>query len=135
MTPLVRPLAAAILALGMAAAGPAQAPAKPSAPHLSQTCFYINQTSGFSAAGDSAVNLRVGVRDVWQLTLFAPCLDIDWSQRIGLKTNGSSCVVLAAPTPDPFSNFTGSVSNFLSICLQGPPCTLSTIGRLVLFWT
>jgi hypothetical protein len=88
---IIRPLAIAALAFGLAAAGAAQAPAK-ATNQARGACFYISQTNGFSAAGDKAVNIRVGVRDIYQMTLFAPCLDIDWSQHIAIKTHGSSWV-------------------------------------------
>jgi hypothetical protein len=84
-------LAAWGLALALAGAAGDATP-KSNAPPSGRACFYANQADGFAAVDDSTVNLRVGVRDVYQLKLFATCPDIDWSQHLGLRSRGSSWI-------------------------------------------
>ena len=63
-------------------------PAKPA-----QACFWARNVDGFAATSDQrTVNLRVGVHDVYQLTLFAPCEDVDWNQTIALRSRGSDWI-------------------------------------------
>ena len=80
---MIRTLALASLA-ATALAGPAAA-----APAAHQ-CFFANQLSSWTAAGDSTVNLRVGVNDFYQLQLLGPCPDLKWAESIGIKTRGGS---------------------------------------------
>lgn len=53
-------------------------------------CFYARNVNGFAAQSDRIVNVRVGVRDVYQFELFAPCPDVRWNQALGLQTRGGS---------------------------------------------
>jgi hypothetical protein len=89
-------------ALSLPAATAAAKPAKPSA------CFYSRNVDGFNAPNDTTVYLRVGVRDVYEAKLFAPCTNIDWSQHIALKSgvsdwvcegSGATGVEIFAPSP------------------------------------
>jgi hypothetical protein len=77
--------AAALLALSATAAGAADPPAK--APARNQ-CFWTRNADGFAAADEHTLNIRVGVRDVYQFEMFGPCQDIDWNQRIALVSRG-----------------------------------------------
>ena len=78
------------LVLSVAVAGSASAqdvkPAKPATPP--RQCFWINQVNGFSSPNQETVYVNVSVRDVYELKLFGPCLNVDWTQRIGLKPWG-----------------------------------------------
>lgn len=91
--------AAALLVLGAAHATSAD---KPSAP---RQCFWNHQVNSFAAQSDRAVNLRVGVKDYYQLELFAPCPDVEWTQKIALISRGSSTICsgldaeVVTPTP------------------------------------
>lgn len=68
-------------------------------------CFWARNVNSFNAVDESTVNLRVGVKDYYQLELFGPCPDIDWAQKIGLESRGGSSIcagldaVLIAPSP------------------------------------
>ena len=77
--------AAGLLALtaGQAAAAPPKAP---------KACFSARSVTNFSAVDDRTVNIRVGVRDVYQLDLFGFCPDIDWQNEIAIKSRGSSFI-------------------------------------------
>lgn len=77
--------------IGLAAALPglmAQTPATAAPDKPSNACFYGHNADGFSAKGDRTVYVRAGIKDIYELTLFAPCLDIDWAQHIALKSRG-----------------------------------------------
>jgi hypothetical protein len=80
---LAAPLLAA-LALG-AASQAAAADAK-------QQCFYTRNVDNFAAIDEHVVNVRVGVKDVYQFEMFGPCPNIDWSNRIALISRGSSWI-------------------------------------------
>jgi hypothetical protein len=60
------------------------APARSSQPK--HECFNARFVTSFSAPDQETVYVRVGVREVWKLKLFAPCLDVDWRTSIALKT-------------------------------------------------
>ena len=57
-----------------------------------RSCFLARNVSSWAPAGDTVVNLRVNVRDYYQLTLLGPCRNIDWNQRIGIEHRGSSWI-------------------------------------------
>ena len=48
-------------------------------------CFYARNISSWAAQDDTTVNLRVNVRDFFQLKLLAPCNNINWTERIGIE--------------------------------------------------
>ena len=70
----------AIAAVGLISLGPAMAKSptepKPAAKARSQ-CFWTHQVNNFASTDDRIVNLRVGVRDVYQLEMLGRCTDID----------------------------------------------------------
>lgn len=78
---------AGLASLAALAAAPPALAAKPKS-----QCFYARDVNGFAAPDDRTVNLRVGVRDVYQMELFAPCPEIDWSTRIAVVSHGSSWI-------------------------------------------
>jgi hypothetical protein len=78
--------ALALVALS-AAAQAADAPPRPR-----QSCFYARDVNGFNAADSKTVYLRVGVKDVYRLDLFATCPDIDWDWKIGIVSRGSDWI-------------------------------------------
>lgn len=82
-------LAAAAAALSGGGAAPAGAADKPSPP---RQCFWNHQVNSFAAQGDRTVNLRVGVNDYYQLELFSPCPDVEWTQKIALISRGTSTI-------------------------------------------
>lgn len=86
------PIALALAALALAdSAGSQPAPAKPVA-NSGQSCFWVRDVDGFNAPDDRTLYIRVGVRQIYKLTLFGNCLDISWKQHIGLATHGIDSV-------------------------------------------
>lgn len=79
-------LCAAPLLAALALTGTAQAAAR------KDNCFYARNVSGWRAADDQTVYLRVGVKDVYQLDLMGRCSDINWNERIGIKSRGSDWI-------------------------------------------
>jgi hypothetical protein len=56
-------------------------------------CFRAGDVNNFWGATDDSVLVRTGVRDVYRLELSGVCHDIDWANRIALKsTSGSSWI-------------------------------------------
>ena len=41
---------------------------------------------------EQAVNVHVGVKDVYRLELFGRCPDIDWNQQIALVSRGGNSI-------------------------------------------
>lgn len=80
---------AATLALTVGAStGPtASAAPTPSAP---RSCFWVRDVNNFAAADDENVYIRVGVKEVYQLTLFSHCFNVDWVHHLGLFSHVSS---------------------------------------------
>ena len=76
---------ACIVALLACAALPAAAATGPA-----RQCFFARDLSSWKEVGDRTVNLRVGVSDLYQLDLLAPCPDLPWAEAIGIETRGGS---------------------------------------------
>jgi hypothetical protein len=51
-------------------------------------CFSADTVNGFTPRGDEAVDVQVGARRHYRLELSGFCPDVDWSQRIALRTPG-----------------------------------------------
>jgi len=68
---------------------PAKAAPKAATP---RQCFYSSNMSSFKEAGDRAVYVRVGVKDLYRLDLFGTCHDLRWAQTIGVESRGSSWI-------------------------------------------
>ena len=89
-------LTSAALASGLAltaasglAADSGNAPPPPK-PNTGPACFWAREADNFSAPDDKTLYVRVGIHDVYRLTLFGNCLDISWVQHVGLATHGMS---------------------------------------------
>lgn len=81
--------AASLLSLTVATA---QSPVEPSAAVAKpkRQCFWTHQVTNFASSDNRVVNLRVGVKDVYQLEMFGRCNDVDWTQRIAVVSRGGS---------------------------------------------
>ncbi len=79
------------LALSATAAGPPSGAAA-ATPYRGPACFWSRNIDSFAAPDDRTLYLRVGVRDVYELRLFAPCLDVDWTQHLAVRSRGSSWI-------------------------------------------
>jgi hypothetical protein len=86
---------APLVALALAAAGPqaaaARSPADPSG-KPTRSCFFTDAANGFAAADDNTVNVRVGVKDVYQFEMFSPCRDIRWSEGVALVSRAGPTI-------------------------------------------
>lgn len=85
--------AASLLALSAAATpvAVAKSPLEPAA-KPKRECFWSHQVNSFASDDDRIVNVRVGVRDVYQMEMFGPCHDVDWSHEIALVSRGGSSI-------------------------------------------
>jgi hypothetical protein len=82
-------LASLAMATSVGAVASAQ-PAYPRPPEHANACFWARNADSFAPVDDTTVNLRTGVRQVYQLKLFAPCTDLDFSESIALRSRGAS---------------------------------------------
>jgi hypothetical protein len=56
-------------------------------------CFLAYQVNGFHPIDYDTVQVTVGPRTIYELELFGTCRDINWSERIALRsTSGSSWI-------------------------------------------
>ena len=86
MKPLALTLTAGallLLATGQAAAQATKAP---------KACFSARNVSNFAVVDDRTLNIRVGVRDVYQLDLLGICPGIEGQNEIAIKSRGSSFI-------------------------------------------
>src|SRR5688572_10608824 len=81
--------AAALMSVGAAAPGAAKSPLE-GAEKPKRQCFWTSQINGFASDDDRIVNVRVGVKDVYQFEMLGRCVDVDWSHRIAVVSRGSS---------------------------------------------
>ena len=85
------PLAFAFVLSGtVIAACAATAPSARGPATANRQCFLASQVNDFSGATDDSVLVRVGVNNVYQLQLSGMCHDIDWANRIALRSTGGS---------------------------------------------
>lgn len=75
---------AALLA-GFCVSAAAQSP-----PKQHPACFWQRSITNFAANDTSRVYLRVGGNQVFELTLFAKCLQLNWVHRLAIRSRGSS---------------------------------------------
>jgi hypothetical protein len=61
-------------------------------PGRHNACFWTREINNFAATDDRTLYLRVGVRDVYQVNLFSPCLDIAWAHHLAIRSRGSSVI-------------------------------------------
>jgi hypothetical protein len=80
--------AASLAATSLAAAAQAAEPAA----KTPRSCFFTSQISSFNPVDDRTINIRVGVRDVYQLALIAPCPDVKWHESLAIQSRGSSSI-------------------------------------------
>ena len=57
---------------------------------VDKACFFASQLSSWKEVGDKTVNLRVGVSDLYQLRLLAPCPDLPYAEALGIETRGGA---------------------------------------------
>ena len=77
--------ATAALCVSAAAQPPPAAP-----PPNQRACFWTRSITNFAAVDTTRVYLRASGRRVFELTLFANCLQLNWVNRLGIRTRASS---------------------------------------------
>lgn len=82
---------ASVLALS-ACTTPPVSDASVAASNSTRNCFWANSANSFNAVDENTVYVRVGVKDVYRLDLFARCPDIDWNHAIALVSRGGSSI-------------------------------------------
>ncbi|NGM52672.1 hypothetical protein G5B46_23935 [Caulobacter sp. 602-2] len=82
------------LAAGLAvpALAAAPAPAEKAKPASRESCFFADQVRGYQVVDERTLNVDVGRKEAYQLTLFNSAFDLDVSTRIGIKSRGGSWV-------------------------------------------
>jgi len=80
---------AGLLGLGGLAPAAAKTPVEPT-PKPKGQCFWTQNVNNFASDDDRIVNIRVGVRDIYQLEMLGRCPDVDWTQKIAVVSRGSS---------------------------------------------
>ena len=85
------PMLLAVGGLGLAAslAVGAQPETSSRQPAVRQ-CFLPSQINGFSAVDRDTVHVNVSASQVYELELFGDCPDVDWEQRIAIRSTGGS---------------------------------------------
>lgn len=103
-----KPAWAAAALLTLTAAAPLAAAARSpvsDAPTPARQCFWTRNVNNFASADPHIVNVRVGVRDVYQLEMIGTCPDVDWATRIAIVSRSGSSICtgmdaeLIAPSP------------------------------------
>lgn len=105
-----RILALAAVTVTVAACTPNQAPGGQVAAGTSgRQCFLASQVNSFHPIDRDTVLVRAGASTYYQLDILGTCLDIDWSNRIGIRSTGGGSWVcrgqdaeLLVPSPSGF---------------------------------
>ena len=53
-------------------------------------CFNASTVNSFHAVNDQTVLVKVGVKHMYELQIVGTCPDIDWTQRLALRSRGGS---------------------------------------------
>lgn len=69
------------------AASPTEPAAKPA-----RQCFWANRVTNFASNDRDTINVRVGVKDVYQFEMLGACPDVDWSNKIAIVSRGSNSI-------------------------------------------
>lgn len=80
-----------LLSLSLATSASAKSPLEPASKPARQ-CFWTHQVDNFASSDDRIVNVRVGIKDVYQFEMFGRCQDVDWSDSIALVSRGGSSI-------------------------------------------
>jgi Family of unknown function (DUF6491) len=77
-------IAGALAAAAVAGPSLAQAPAAPQ----NRDCFYGGNVNGFRATDNSTVLLSIGTKQIYEVKLFSPSIDVKWANGIALVSRG-----------------------------------------------
>lgn len=82
-----RPVLAALSILSLTAS------AVPALAQPARQCFFARQVNRWADAGPNAIDVRLNSRDVYRLSLFAPCPELKSTLSIALDPAGGSSSV------------------------------------------
>jgi uncharacterized protein DUF6491 len=77
----------------------------PEEPKSQRQCFWTRQINNFASDDERIVNVRVGVKDVYQFEMLGRCQNVDWTQKIAVRSRGSDYICtgldaeIISPTP------------------------------------
>ena len=105
-----RNIVVAAVMLAVTACTPTQAPGGQAAAGTSgRQCFLASQVNSFHPIDRDTVLVRTGASTYYQLDILGNCPDIDWSNRIGIRSTGGGSWVcrgqdaeLIVPSPTGF---------------------------------
>lgn len=80
-----------LMSLSVAPHAVAKSPVEPASKPARQ-CFWTHQVDNFASSDDKIVNVRVGMKEVYQFEMFGRCLDVDWSDQIALVSRSGSTI-------------------------------------------
>jgi len=84
-------LAAVSGALVIAACAATGQPGTPAAArNAGQQCFNVRNVYNFHAVNDRTVLVEVGTSRMYELQIVGVCPDVDWTQRLAIRTTGGS---------------------------------------------
>lgn len=86
-------LAAVSAALAVAACASPPAEGTAAATSGPRQCFNADRVNGFTDPTRESVRVTVGVKEVYELTFFGACPDVDWATQIGVRTRGGGSFV------------------------------------------
>lgn len=91
----MRPALAVASALALAACAPTGAGDQTSMAHSAgpsqpRQCFMVSQVNNYSRGGDEKIYLKVGRRDVYELTAAGGCPDMDFARQMALVPEGGT---------------------------------------------
>ena len=83
---ILLPLGAVAIAACAQQAASAPAPAASSG----RECFNARNISGFTAQGESTIDIQAGVRRYYRLQLAGVCTNVNWARKIAVVTRSGS---------------------------------------------
>ncbi len=99
LAPAVLAPLAALAAAALCVSAVAQPPPSTSAPKPRPSCFWVRNITNFAANDTRTLYLRVGGNQVWALSLFANCFQLNWVHRVSIRSRGASSNVCEGGNP------------------------------------
>jgi polynucleotide 5'-kinase involved in rRNA processing len=83
-------LAATAAPFGAAARSPDEAAAKSDA--KPRQCFSTSRINNFASDDPRILNVRVGMKDIYQFEMMGRCHEIDWNNKIAVRSRAGSYI-------------------------------------------
>jgi hypothetical protein len=84
-------LAAALTALATTPQ-PSAAKSPPTPEKATRQCFWAKDVNGFASRDSKIVNVRVGIKDVYELQMLGSCPDVRWNKAIAIRSRAGSTI-------------------------------------------